>query len=195
MVLQGAVPSGGGVAAVRAVVGVVVLLAEPEQLLVRGLVLRRVRGRGAELLAELERAEVAVFNAEAAGDALLRVHLGDVVGADDVRGLEVLGYAQGEAGAAAAVADSRRAVGRVEVRNLVHEAVLLAALEYLVALLAVYLAAVAGADVVLGGLVEEDADVLLQVAAALAHEAARPAAGAVRDGDGVALSTMRWISS
>ena len=45
----------------------------------------------------------------------------------------------------------------------------------------------AGADVVLGGLVEEEADVRLQVAAALAHEAARPAAGAVRDGDGVGV--------
>ncbi len=80
-------------------------------------------------------------------------------------------------------ADGRRAVGRVEVGDLVNQAVFLAALEYLVALLAVDLAAVAGADVVLRALVEEDAYVLLQVAAALAHQAAGTAAGAVGDGD------------
>ena len=40
---------------------------------------------------------------------------------------------------------------------------------------------------VLGGLVEEDADVLLEVAAALAHDAPRAAAGAVRDRDGIGV--------
>ena len=64
------------------------------------------------------------------------------------------------------------------------EAVFLAALENFIALGLVYLAAVARADVILRALVEEDADVLLQMPAALAHEAAAPSAGAVGDRDG-----------
>ncbi len=84
-------------------------------------------GNFAELLAELEGVDLTVFNTLSAGNALVFVDIGLVVGPYRVGSLEVLGYAETEAGAAAAVADCRESSRfGVEVRDLVNKAVLLA---------------------------------------------------------------------
>ena len=174
----------GDLAAVGAVVDVVLVLA-PEavhrgELRLGGLFLVL----GAELGAQLEGAHLAVVHAEAAGHALVAVDLGDVVGPQHVRGVEVLAQAQREAGAAAAVADGGGAVIALGGVYLVDKAVVLGALEDLQRLFLADqpVAALLGEE--LGVVVYVHAHVVLEVAAALAHEAPRAAAGAGADGDG-----------
>ena len=113
--------------AVGAVIDVVLVLAPDgvhrgEALL--GLLLRL----AAEFGAQLQRAHLAVIDAEAAGHALVAVDLGDVVRPQHIRGVEVLAQTQRQAGAAAAVADSGRPVVALGGVYLVYEAVVLGTL-------------------------------------------------------------------
>ena len=172
------------VGAVGAEVGVVVLAA-PEQGVARGLCRARDRrAAGAELAAELHGVHLAVFHALAAGDALVAVHAGDVVRLHGVGRAEIGRDAQRVAAAAAAVADRGGVLVAGGHVQLVHEAVALGALENLIGLLLRDHAVRADFGVVHGVVVEVDAHVLLEVSAALAHQAAGAAAGAGAHGHG-----------
>ena len=138
----------------------------------------------AELRAQLERAHLAVFNALAAGHALRRVHPRDIVRAQHVRVVEVLAEPERKAGATAAVADSSGPVVALRLVYLVHEAVVLRPLEYLLRLFLADKAVAALLGEELGVVVDVHAHVLFQVAAAFAHQAAGAATGTGADGDG-----------
>ena len=140
-------------------------------------------GRAA-LLAELERVGLAVFNALTAGDALFLIHAGDVVRADGARRAEQLRDAQREARAAAAVADGGRVLKAGGLVDLVHETVVLGALEDLIRLFLGHEAVITLLGEAAGVVVEVHAHILFEVAAALAHETAGTAAGARTDADG-----------
>ena len=154
--------------AVGAVIDVVLVLAPDgihrgEALL--GLLLRL----AAEFGAQLQRAHLAVIDAEAAGHALVAVDLGDVVRPQHIRGVEVLAQTQRQAGAAAAVADSGRPIVALGGVYLVYEAV-----EYFQRLLFADQPVAALLGEKLGVVVYVHAHVVLEVAAALTHEAAGP---------------------
>ena len=140
-------------------------------------------GRAA-LLAELERVGLAAFDALAAGDALFLVHAGDVVRADGARRAEELLDAQREARAAAAVADGGRVLKARGLVDLVHETVILGTPEDLVCFFLRDEPVIALLGIADGVVVEVHAHVLFKMAAALAHEAAGPAARARADADG-----------
>ena len=171
-------------AAVGAVINVVLVLA-PEavhggELRLGGLLLVF----RAQLGTELEGAHLAVIHAQAAGHALIALHLGDVVGPEHIRGVEVFAQAQGQAGTAAAVADGGGAVIALGGVYLVDKAVILGALEYLKRLLLADQPVAALLREELGVVVNIHAHIFLEVAAALAHKAPRAAAGAGAYGDG-----------
>ena len=88
----------------------------------------------AELLAELESVVLAVLDALTAGDAVSLVDNGLVVGTHAVRLAKILGNAQREAGAAAAVADGGGVLKAGSLVDLVYETVILGTLEDLVGL-------------------------------------------------------------
>ena len=140
--------------------------------------------RGAVLLAKADGVRLAVFNALAAGNALLLIDAGNVVGADGVLGAEHLGDTQSIAGAAAAVADSGGLFKAGSLVNLMDKTVILGAAENLVCLLLGDETMCAGLAVVYGVIVEVHAHILFEVTAALSHQTAGAAAGAGTDGDG-----------
>ncbi|OPZ59948.1 MAG: hypothetical protein BWY87_00737 [Deltaproteobacteria bacterium ADurb.Bin510] len=142
---------------------------------------------GADLLAELEGVGRAVFDALAAGYALVLVDGRLVVGGVGVVGLVEAGDAGGEAGARAAVADGGGLALAVDRGHLVHQTVFFGHADDVEGFFAGDFAAAAGADVVFGGGAHKDAHVLLDVAAALAQDAARGAAGTVGHGEDVVL--------
>ena len=181
--LAGGGAAGHDVGAVRAVLGVVARAVERHAGV--GIVgIGDVRVGRAALLTELERIGLAVFNALAAGDALFLVHAGDVVRADGARRAEQLRDAQREARAAAAVADGVRVLEAGGLVDLVHETVVLGALEDLIRLFLAHEAVIALLGEAAGVVVEVHAHILFEVAAALAHETAGTAAGARTDADG-----------
>ncbi|OPZ59552.1 MAG: hypothetical protein BWY87_00946 [Deltaproteobacteria bacterium ADurb.Bin510] len=141
----------------------------------------------AELLTQPESVGRTVFDALAAGHALVLVDSRLVVGGVGVVALEEARHPQAEARARTAVTDGRGLAGAVHVGDLVHQAVLLGLADDLVGLFAGQLAGAAGADVVLGAMAQDQTHVLLEVAAALAHDAAGHAAGAVGHGETVIL--------
>ena len=142
---------------------------------------------GAELLAQTQSVGGTDLDALGAGHALGLVHLGDEVGADGVAGTEHQAHAQAEAGAGAAVADRGAVTGLLDVGDVVHEAVLLGAVDDLQGLFPGDLAGTAGADVMLRALAHLHAHLLGQVAAAVVDGGAGGAAGAGRDAEGVIL--------
>ena len=142
---------------------------------------------GAELLAQLQGVGGTDLHALGAGHALGLVHLRLEVGADGVPGAEHQTHAQTEAGAGAAVADGGAVAHLFDVGDVVHEAVVLGALDDLQRLFLGDPAGTAGADVVLRAFAHLDAHLLGQVAAAVADGGAGGAAGAGRHGEGVIL--------
>ena len=136
----------------------------------------------AELLAELGRARGTYLHALAAGDAVFGVDLGAVGGGGEILVVEQLRAAQGVAGAHMAVADGKNVVSAVAVGDLVHVAVVLGALQQLHD----FLVAHEPRAVVVGGIdgivAHEDADLILQLAAALAAHTHALAADAVGHG-------------
>ena len=146
----------------------------------RGCVVRR-----AELLAELQRVAGTYLDALRAGHALGFVHLGNEVRADRVARAEHHTGAKSEAGAGAAVADSRRLAAALDVRDIVHEAVFLGTLYDFISLFAAYLTGAAGTDVVLRPLAHLDAHILGEMSAAVPQQRTRRAARTWRDREGV----------
>ncbi len=180
--LAGSRAGGHDVGAVGAVIDVVAALV-PGHFLIRLIRVGNVRIARAQLLAESDGIGLAVFHALAAGDALVLIDPCDEVRAHALGGAEHLGYAQRVAGAAAAVADGGDAVEAGGLVHVVDKTVILGALEYLVGLLLADEAVLAVFGEVYGIVVEVHAHILFQMAAALAHEPARTAAGAGADGD------------
>ena len=148
---------------------------------------RREVGRGAQLLAELERIAGAGLDALCARNALCLVYLGDEVRAYRISRAEHQSRAQSEAGAGAAVADSGAVACLLDVGDIVHQTVFLGALDDLKRLLAAYLTRTARAYVVLGALAHLDAHILVKVTAAVAYARARGAAGAGGNGENIVL--------
>ena len=109
--------------------------------------------------------------------------MGAVGGGGEVRGVEVLAGAQGEADAQVAVAETEDLVLPVDVGGLVNVAVLLGTLADVQGLLLGDGTALAGLDQILGKVAQTDAAVVLDLAGALAVETAGVAAGAVADGE------------
>ena len=127
---------------------------------------------GAQLLAELYGVGLAVFNALAAGDALVLINLGDEVRAYAVGRAEQLCDAQRIAGTAAAVAYGVYAVKAERLVDLVNKAVILGALEHLISLLLADQAVLAVLGEVDGIVVKVHAHILFKMAAALSDQAA-----------------------
>ena len=150
-----------------------------------GIVRRRQIAGRAKLLAKLECIAGTGLHTLRARHALCLVDLGDEVGADGVPRTEHQPRAQTEARARAAVADGGAVAELFNVRDVVHEAVFLGAVDDLQRLLAGDLAGTAGADVMLRALAHLDAHLLVQMAAAVADARARAAAGARGDGERV----------
>ena len=138
---------------------------------------------GAELLAELCGACRTYLNALAAGNALFLIDVRAVCGGGHVGGIEKLGGAQGKAGAERTVADGEDLVLAVDVGYLVDIAVFLGALEDSQRLFVGDIAALAGLDAVSCEGADGDAQLILHLAAALAHKAHCVAAGAVADAE------------
>ena len=171
--------------------------------LLLGILGHPVRALLAELLAELDGARGAHLNAAAAGHAVLGLGVRHVGRAREVRGVEQLARTQGVAHVHVAVADGEDLVLTVDVGDLVHEAVVLRALEDLHGLLARDVAAAVGLHHVVGHVAHGDAPVVEVVTARFAHHFAAHTAGAggsgvlalvlvqpvldVLDGDGMAL--------
>ena len=173
---------GHGVGTGGAVIDVVAFLI-PGDLFVGCVGVGDVRIGETVLLAETNGVRLAVFHALAAGDAFILVHSGNEVGADAVRRTEQLGDAQRVARAAAAVADGGDVVKAEGLVHLVDKAVVLGAPEDLVRFFLgneAVLAVLGEAD---GVVVEIEAHILFQMAAAFAHQTARSSAGAGADGD------------
>ncbi|MPM58084.1 hypothetical protein SDC9_104913 [bioreactor metagenome] len=142
---------------------------------------------GAELLAQLQRVDRAVFHALSAGDAFAGVHLGDIVGAHHIHVLKHSGGAERKAPATAAIADSVRLAAAVGVGDLVHEAVFLRTFEDFIRFPARDLPSSARADIVLRRVTHLNAHILLEVSAALAHDLAVRTAGAGGHGEDIVL--------
>ena len=192
--LHGDVRRAGGLArggaGLVALLLVVVLIVRAPHVLAPVVVVRqgllRIRhraGLGAQLLAELGGAGRADLGALAAGDALFGVNMGAVSGGGHVRRVEQLARSQREAGAERAVADGEDLILAVDVRDLVDIAVVLGALEDLHRLFIGDAAALAGLKAVVGKLADGNAQLVLQLAAALALNAHGIAAGAIADAE------------
>ena len=154
-----------------AVIDVVALLI-PGHFLIRLICVGDMRIGGAQLLAELYGVGLAVFNALAAGDALVLINLGDEVRAYAVGRAEQLCDAQRIAGAAAAVTYGVYAVKAERLVDLVNKAVILGALEHLISLLLADQAVLAVLGEVDGIVVKVHAHILFKMAAALSDQAA-----------------------
>ena len=134
---------------------------------------------GAELLAELRRAGGTYLYALAAGHAVFGVDVRSVSGGGHVRRVEQLARAQGEAGAERAVADGKDLILTVDVRDLVDVAVVLRALQDFHRLFIGNGTAHVVFFTVFRKLADRDAQLILQLAAAVAGNAHGVAAGAV----------------
>ena len=174
--MRGAGRLAGGCAGVIAVDAVLVAVVDGPlvgaplhgvgQLLLRvgdGAVLR------AELLAQLDRARGAVLHTAPAGHAVLRLDTRHVGRAAHVRRVEQLACAQRIADVDVAVADGKNLVLAVDVRDLVHKAVVLGLLQDLHDLTVGHIMPLVGLDEVVGHIAHADAPVVGVVAAALAH--------------------------
>ena len=181
--------AGGGAGLVALDLVVVLIVRAPHMLapviVVRQRLLRvdHGAGLGAQLLAELGGTGRADLGALAAGDALLGIDMGAVSGGGHIGRVEQLARSQREAGAERAVADGEDLVLAVDVRDLVDIAVVLGALEDLHCLFIGNVAALAGLAAVVGKLTDGNAQLILQLAAALPLNAHGIAAGAVADAD------------
>ena len=138
---------------------------------------------GAQLLAQLHRAGGAVFHAAAAGDAVLRVHLGHVGAPGHVGRIEQLRRAERVADLDVAVADGEDLPFAVDVRHLVHEAVVLRLLEDGDRLVVGDEVAAAGLGQVFGHVAHADAPVAVVVGAALVQLLPAVSAGADAHGE------------
>ena len=138
---------------------------------------------GAQLLAELGGACRTYLYALAAGDALFLVDMCAVCGGGHIGSIKKLRGAQGKAGAQSAVADGEDLILAVDIGYLVDIAVFLGALEDAHRLFIGDVAALAGLGAVSCEGTDCYAALLLQLAAALAHEAHRVSAGAVADAE------------
>ena len=134
---------------------------------------------GAELLAKLCRACRTYLNTLAAGTALFLIDMCAIRGSGHIGGIEKLGGAQGKAGAERTVADGEDLVLAVNVGYLMHIAVFLGALEDAQRLFVGDIAALACLDAVSCKGADRYTQLLLKLAAALAHKAHCVAAGAV----------------
>ena len=169
-------------AVVRYIVGIPLILAPFQaggQLLLRILDLTFF---GAELLAELDSTGRADFDALAAGHAVVLVDMGAISGGGEVGGVEILAGAKGKADADIAVAKTEDLIRAVDVRDLVHIAVVLGALANLKHLFFRDVAALSGLNKVVSKITETDAAIILDLAGALAVKPTCVAAGAVTDG-------------
>lgn len=131
-----------------------------------------------QLLPELGGTRRAHLGALTAGNALFRIDMRAVSGCGHIRRVEQLAGAQRVAGADAAVADAVDLVLAVNIRDLVHKAVFLGALQDLHDLFARCRARFVGLDGVGRHVTDGNAYVLFQMAAALIAHSAGPAAGA-----------------
>ncbi len=138
-------------------------------------------------MTELQGVGLAVFNALAAGHAVVFVNNSLIVGAHTVRAAEHRGKTQGEAGAAAAVADGGSVLKAGSLIYLVDKAVILGTLEYLIRLLLGDKPMLAGLGEMNGVVIEVHAHIIFKMAAALAHDAAGTAAGTGADGDSLGV--------
>lgn len=134
-----------------------------------------------QLLPELGGTRRAHLGALTAGNALFRIDMRAVSGCGHIRCVEQLAGAQRVAGADAAVADAEDLVLAVNIRDLVHKAVFLGALQDLHDLFARCRARFIGLDGVGRHVTDGNAHVLFQMAAALIAHSAGPAAGAGAD--------------
>ena len=132
----------------------------------------------AELLAQLDRARGAVLHTAPAGHAVLRLDTRHVGRAAHVRRVEQLACAQRIADVDVAVADGKNLVLAVDVRDLVHKAVVLGLLQDLHDLIVGHVMPLVGLDEVVGHIAHADAPVVGVVAAALAHGGAGHTAAA-----------------
>ena len=131
----------------------------------------------AELLAQLSGTGRAHLNAATAGHALVLLDLGDVGRTRQIGRVEQLRGTQGIAHVDVAVADGEDLVLAVDVRDLVHKAVVLGLAQDVVDLVAGHVMAAVGLDHVIGHIAHGDAPIGRVVGAALAHHAtARTAA-------------------
>ena len=180
--------AGGGAAlqdvASCGAVGDIVALCVPGDLTVGPVSVGDVGIDGTALLTELEGVGLAVLHALTAGDALVLVYAGNEVGANCAGGVEHLGDTQSVAGAAAAVADGGGFLKAGGLIYLMHKAVVLGTLEYLVSLFLADEAMLTVLREAYGVVVEVHAHIVLKVTAAFADESAAAAAGAGTDGDG-----------
>ena len=170
---------GRHVLAVRAVLGVP-MLGRPLDVVGQLLVLVDDGGLGAELLAHLDGVVGAVVGALAAGHALVLLDLGHVVAGGGGGGVVVLADAQGQAALGHAVADGE-GLALVQGGDLVDTAALLALGHQRLGLGHGAGLALAGAVEHVAHVAHEDAETLVQVAAALAHHAADAATLTRRD--------------
>ena len=138
---------------------------------------------GAELLAELGRARGADLDTLAAGNALFLIDVRAVCGSGHIGSIEKLRCAQSEAGAERAVADGEDLIFAVYVGYLMDIAVVLGTLEDAHRLFIGDVASLAGLGAVSCEGADRYAQLLLQLAAALAHKAHRITAGAVADAE------------
>ena len=132
----------------------------------------------AELLAQLGGAGRTHLNAATAGHALVLLDLGDIGRARQVGCVEQLRGAQGVAHVDVAVADGEDLVLAVDVRDLVHKAVVLGLAQDVVDLLAGHVMTAVGLDHVVGHIAHGDAPIGRVVGAALTHHATARAAAA-----------------
>ena len=133
---------------------------------------------GAELLAQLDRTGGAVLHTAAAGYAVFRRNFGNVGRAAHVGRVEQLAGAQSVTDVDVAVADGENLVLAVDVRDLVHKAVVLGLLQNLHDLVVGDVVAFVRLHKVVGHVADADAPVIGVVAAALAHGGAGHTAAA-----------------
>ena len=147
---------------------------------VRQLMVRILDGAflGAQLLTEADSAGRAGLDALAAGNALLRVALGNISGSRQVRRIEQLRGAQRIADADSTVADAEDLVLAVDIRDLVDIAAVLGLLEDLHGLFISDVAAVVRLAAVVSEVADADAPLAFHVAGALTADALLLAAGA-----------------
>ena len=132
----------------------------------------------AELLAQLGGAGRAHLNASTAGHALVLLDLGDVGRTRQIGRVEQLRGTQGIAHVDVAVADGEDFVLAVDVRDLVHKAVVLGLAQDVVDLVTRHVMAAVGLDHVVGHIAHGDAPVGRIVGATLTHHTTARAAAA-----------------
>ena len=140
----------------------------------------------AEFLTEFDRVLRADLDAAAAGDAIVRVHRGLVVGSGQVRGTGPPCRAERHTGIPRAVADEQREPGTVDVRLLMDIAEFFRSLEFLFRFGSGQAAGLAHPDAALGIFTEVDAPFAFEVGGTLSAHDAEFAAFAGRDADALA---------